>query len=89
MADLTKEGLRRNPFIFLGHFNIPFQGALEKLAKSRNPFIFLGHFNSQPLRLNIYAKGRNPFIFLGHFNAVSADPRRLFQVGEVAIPSFS
>ena len=45
MADLTKEGLRRNPFIFLGHFNIPFQGALEKLAKSRNPFIFLGHFN--------------------------------------------
>ena len=34
----------RNPFIFLGHFNLC-PVCLEPSEDCRNPFIFLGHFN--------------------------------------------
>ena len=35
---------RRNPFIFLGHFN-PWNSKVTAMNSRRNPFIFLGHFN--------------------------------------------
>ncbi len=67
----------RNPFIFLGHFNIPTTNNWQWIPlTSRNPFIFLGHFNPTYRNFPINGKTcRNPFIFLGHFNIYMREGR--------------
>ena len=70
----------RNPFIFLGHFNLWTEVIEDDFHESRNPFIFLGHFNSRlglSRQKKAITRSRNPFIFLGHFNKFLESPRGL------------
>ena len=83
----------RNPFIFLGHFNLYEGGKVEEREGFRIaiPSFSQGISTIEKKEFMEFVKNvyRNPFIFLGHFNnnIVKADENTKRVL--IAIPSFS